>query len=184
MVSCGHVSFYRVSDKTSDMSNQVCELLMVDKIADSGPMHDVTVLDTVARRGETVISNRMLSYLKDMVSGVIISDGAMKIDSIQPLSPNIVDANPELILVKEKKILEHLSMSECIECLNMLKAHVPTAVKSLESEAYYNAGDSTAKLATFSEDRSKFVKSVKSPKYYAIRNILSKHIILLVWILM
>ncbi len=176
MVSCGHVSFYRVSDKTSDMSNQVCELLMVDKIADSGPMHDVTVLDTVARKGETVISNRMLSYLKDMVSGVIISDGAMKIDSIQPLSPNIVDANPELILVKEKKILEHLSMSECIECLNMLKAHVPTAVTSLESEAYYNARDSTAKLATFSEDPNMMVSHrTCSIMFFKFMNLYKKH---------
>lgn len=157
IVSCGYVSFYRVSNIASSESNQICEVLMVDRDANSGPMHDVAVMDTVVKGGDTVISNALVSYLSERVTGEVLLDGIIRVQSIDPLSPHIHDATSSTTLDMEKAILENLDLDQCIKLLNMLKSHVPNTVKSLESKAYYNSQDSSVASEVFASDANMMI---------------------------
>lgn len=157
MVSCGNVCLYRVNNKESKGSKQICELIMVDQVANSGPMHDVAMMDAIVKSGETVISKTIASYLQKSVTGMVLIDGAMRIDSIEPLSPNMQHARASVMIEKEKQILGSLDINQCIDMVNLLKSHVPNTVKSLESEAYYNSRDSTTVSSIFSSDSNMMV---------------------------
>lgn len=176
MITCGDISFYRFGGNSRKQTSQICEILMVDKYADGGPLHDVSQIDKVAKGGQTVISKTIQSYLGNKVIGRTLQGGAVCVREIGALYPNSEYIGAAAILQHEEEALKNLSMEKCIQSLNLLKSHVPRTVKSLESKAYYNCKDSRAAPEIFQCDANMLVSHrTCSIMFFRFVNLHSRH---------